>query len=375
MKFFEKYVSNTTAGSGNQTFFTMEEGEIRTGRVFYKIFAGGKYNYSLLFSNITDSTFADGTKSRKNMLCEPWQIHSARIGKCKTFPKDKPISNITVSDYSDGDILVEEFAEITFDGKEKKTVNPGEFFSSDPVEIEFEKGEYLCLEMTFSGTMIPYHEESILPIYVKKGQAWEYSKLMPVAGMVGCDRSVKKRIAFWGDSITQGIGTEYNSYDHWNARLSEALGEECAYWNLGIGFARSCDAASGGAWFFKAKENDIVVICFGVNDILNKQDCTDEVKEGLLRLIEDLHNRGVKVVIQTVPPFDYVDEKIQIWENINTYIREVLAEKADAFFDNTVVLSDKNEPWKAPYGGHPGAEGCKLWAEAFYPVLKKVIEE
>ena len=39
MEYFEKFVSNTTAASGNQLIFTMEKGEIRTSRAFYKIFA------------------------------------------------------------------------------------------------------------------------------------------------------------------------------------------------------------------------------------------------------------------------------------------------------------------------------------------------
>ena len=34
------------------------------------------------------------------------------------------------------------------------------------------------------------------------------------------------RVLLIGDSITQGIGTKLNSYLHWNAILSEKLGEE-----------------------------------------------------------------------------------------------------------------------------------------------------
>ena len=63
MTYFDKYVSNTCAGSGNQMFFNMNEDEVRTGRMFYKIFAGGEYNYSILFSNIIDTTFSNGAVS------------------------------------------------------------------------------------------------------------------------------------------------------------------------------------------------------------------------------------------------------------------------------------------------------------------------
>ena len=29
---------------------------------------------------------------------------------------------------------------------------------------------------------------------------------------------------------------------------------------------------------------------------------------------------------------------------------------------------------KTVYGGHPNAEGCKVWANAFYPVMKAFLE-
>ena len=61
MEYFEKYNSNTYAGSANQLYFEMNENEIHTGRIFYKITVGGEYSYSVLFSNIIDSTFANGS--------------------------------------------------------------------------------------------------------------------------------------------------------------------------------------------------------------------------------------------------------------------------------------------------------------------------
>ena len=170
MNYFNQYVSNTYAGSGNQYYFSTEEGERRTGRVFYKIAAGGEYDYSILFSNIIDSTFADGSVSHCNLVCPSWEIHSARIGKCKHIDGGKSIFEMTVADDGEGkeaDIVVSELREIYFNGQRSRTVSPGEFFSSDPIRLNFDKNDYLCLEMTFSGAMIPYHEESLLPVYVK----------------------------------------------------------------------------------------------------------------------------------------------------------------------------------------------------------------
>ena len=262
MNYFNKYTSNTIAGSGNQLCFSTDGNKI-TSRVYYKISAGGTYNYSILFSNIIDSTFNDGLLCHKNFVIDEWFIHSARIGKCKSFPKGE-IEALQ----PERDIVTTDFVQLTFDQKYEKTVSPGGFFASDPIQYDFMKDEYLCLELTYSGEHIPYHYETILPVYTNNGEEWKYTNLMPLASMIGCDRKVKSRIAFMGDSITQGCGTAKNGYEHWNACLADKLGEDYAYWNLGLGYGRADDAASDGAWLYRAKQNDIVFVCYGVNDII-----------------------------------------------------------------------------------------------------------
>lgn len=376
MEFFEKYTSNTYAGSGNQLYFNIHDGEIRTGRIFYKISVQGEYNYSILFSNIVDSTYADGSVSHKNLICDSWTIHSARVGKCKKIDAIKEISEMVVADENEcdtADIVVSDLKEITFNGQKSKTVMPGEFFSSDSIKLGFEMDEYLCLEITFSGKMIPYHEESLLPVFVKENGVWKYSKQMPFAGMIGCDRKVKGRVAYLGDSITQGIGTAANSYLHWNAILSRKIGKEYAFWNLGIGYGRANDAASDGAWLYKARQNDIIFVCYGVNDIL-KGMSEEQIKSDLTSIIDNLKNAGKKVILQTVPPFDYEGENIEKWKRINLYIKTILKDKADMIFDNVPYLCENEAyPNIAKFGGHPNEEGCALWANALYEEIKDFI--
>ena len=374
MKYFEQYTSNTYAGSGNQLYFHMRDGETRTGRVFYKIAVGGEYHYSILFSNIMDSTYSDGSVSHKNLICESWTILEARVGKCSKMSADKIVTEMTVADEGEGvyaDILVTGLQTITFSGQSSKEVMPGEFFSSDPIKLSFERDEYLCLEITFAGKMIPYHEETLLPVFVKDNDGWKYAKHMPFAGMIGCDRKVKGRIAFIGDSITQGIGTQLNSYAHWNAKLARKIGEEYAFWNLGIGYGRANDAASDGAWLFKARQNDIIFVCYGVNDIMRGMS-EEQIKKDLTAIVDNLKNAGKKVVLQTVPPFHYAGDNIKKWESINLYIKTVLRDKVDMIFDNVPYLGESEQNKQAAkYGGHPNEEGCTVWAEALYEELHK----
>ncbi len=347
MRYFDKFVSNTLAGSSNQSFFYSDE-EVTVGRVFYKMFAGGEFNYSFLFSNTIDSTFSDGTHSHRNLVCDEWEIISASV--CVTKNADVETCG--------------EFKEITFDGKKSKTVMPGEFFCTDETLISAEKNDFLCLEIAFKGKMIPYHEEINVFTYVKNENNWEKNVKMPVPSMVGCDRKPKLKIGFLGDSITQGVGTELNSYDHWNARLADMLGTDYSYWNLGIGFARANDAATDGAWLFKAKNTDAVAVCFGVNDILHSH-TAEQIKKDLKTIVDGLHAAGCRVLVQTVPPFDMNEEEEKIRMEVSRFILNKLS--ADAVFDNNPVLADGN---RSIYGGHPDAEGCKKWAEALCPVMK-----
>lgn len=376
MKYFEQYNSNTYAGSGNQLYFEMPDGEIRTGRVFYKISVQGKYDYSILFSNIIDSTYADGSLSHKNLICDSWKIHNARIGKCKKIDAAKEISEMIVADENenkDADIVVSNLTDVTFNGQKCKEVMPGEFFSSDPISFDFDKDEYLCLEITFSGKMIPYHEESLLPVFINENGDWKYSKHMPFAGMIGCNRKVKGRIAYLGDSITQGIGTAINSYLHWNAILSQKIGDEYAFWNLGIGYGRANDAASDSAWLYKAKQNDIVFVCYGVNDILRGQ-TEEQIKSDLIYIVDILKKAGKRVILQTVPPFDYKGANIEKWKNINIYIKTILKDKVDFVFDNVPYLGKTECLSDAEYGGHPNEEGCAIWAQALFAEIKDLFE-
>ena len=50
--------------------------------------------------------------------------------------------------------------------------------------------------------------------------------------MVNKQKQLCREIFLLGDSITQGIGTEKNSYKHWNAVAPQMLGEKYSYWKI-----------------------------------------------------------------------------------------------------------------------------------------------
>lgn len=367
MDYFKKYTSNTVAACGVQSFFLMDPCEVRTSRTFYKISCGGKYNYSFLFSNNVDTTYSDGSFSVCNTVCNGWHLIEALVGVCSCDAIGEEISSPESAKKANESVF--EMKHLSFNGAMSKKCTAGEIFCSDEISLDIKSGDYLCIQLSFTGNMFPYFEETLLPTYLKQNGKWVYSNKTPVVSMVGCDRAVKKRIAFLGDSITQGIGAGFNSYKNYCAVLSEKLGSAYAYHNLGIGFARANDAASNGFWLSKAKNNDIVFLCLGTNDIL-QQKSAKGLKADLAFIVSELKKNGIKIILQTVPPFDYEGEALDKWIEVNTFIKNELSKKADFFFDNVKVLGKSaREPQIAIFGGHPNAEGCARWAEALYAAL------
>lgn len=355
MDFFKKYVSNTLASGANQRYF-MSDNTDQVGRVFYKIFASGRYNYAFMFTNIIDSTYADGSQTKANHRCGDWVINYVKALVVDGEAKD--LSNCEIkSEYS-----------VLFNKKPSKAVISGEIFYSDPVEIACEKGDYICLEIGFKGNDVPYFEEMIIPSFRLLDGKWVASKHTPLACMIGCDRRVEKRVGFLGDSITEGIGVNMNSYEHWNAKIAEMTGEQYSYWNLGIGFARAADAASNGSWLAKAKNLDVVTICLGVNDMGRYS--AAEIKCNVETVVRILQDNKVRTILFTVPPFDYQGENLEKWKNVNSYILNTLS-KITEVYDVVPVWGDEapNEQ-HAIYGGHPNAEGSLKLAQDFVQKVK-----
>ncbi len=372
MNYFKKYYSNTVAGSANRLSCDYTEGEVCT-RVFYRLTEGGTFEYSLLFSNINDSTYDAGVEGYKNKVYGEWTIHSMRVAVCPRdlFPVPFGPDGVHVPLECD---RMGELVPVTFDGNTVKHVAPGEFFSTDPVTLSAEKGEYLCVEITYEGEDIPAYDEWLIPVYVLRDGEWILDKKVPVPGMIGATLEKKPRIAFIGDSITCGCGTAANAYENWSALVSEMLGDAYAYHNLGIGYGRAEDFASGGAWFYKAKHSDFAVLCFGVNDILQNRS-EENIIADITSCVRRLKGAGVKVMLQTVPPFDYEEKYRGMWERINDYIKNTLSKEADAVLDNVPFLcADAEHPYATKYEGHPNPEGCIVWAEKLCTAMKVFLE-
>ena len=345
-EFYGTYASDCTAGCGNQLLTCLEQSVTKTGRCWFRLSHGGG-NYALLFSNQIDSTYDDGSISRVNDVGGDWTIENLRVGLCPGWGEEP-----------------ERWYAVTFDGCEKRQVSGKEPFVTDPIPLDAKAGAYLCYEMTVTGSCYPYHEEAVLHI--------RPDKQIPLPLMIGCDRKISERIGFLGDSITQGCGTQEDSYTHWVAKIAEKLPENISVWNLGIGYARASDAATDGGWLARARKCDTVHVCFGVNDVLRSRRA-EAILEDLRTILTGLKAAGCRVILLTLPPFDLEGEQKRQWQTVNAVIRQTLWKEADGLFDIAAVLgqSAPNENL-CIYGGHPNAEGCRMVAEAYLKQIKNL---
>ena len=345
LEFYKTYSSDCTAGCGNQLLTRLEKPVTKTGRCWFRLRGGGE-NYALLFSNQTDSTYDDGSISQANDVGGDWMIEEIRVGLCDAHGQE-PAG----------------WHRVTFDGDGKKQVSGPEPFVTDPIPLHAKAGEFLCYEITLTGSCYPYHEEAVLTM--------RPDKQMPLPLMIGCDRQVAERVGFLGDSITQGCGTQDDSYTHWVAKIAQGLPDTVSVWDLGIGYARACNAATDGGWLARAKRCDTVHVCFGVNDLLRGR-TAEQILQDLTTIITKLKEANCRVILLTLPPFDLEGTQRQAWQQVNGRIRGSLWRTADGLFDIAAVLGQPApHENRCIYGGHPDAEGCRLVAEAYLKQMRK----
>lgn len=334
-----------------------------TGRVYLRCQSSNVSKWRFWFSNAVDSTFEAGQTAWCNRLGGAWRIHSARIGDggpcfCGEVQTPPDVTGWT---------------EVLFDGRIGREVAPGETFWSDEVSFSLPEGHFLVWEWEIEGEYIPCTMDSQAMTFVGgSADSLQWDLCCPMPDLFGAERKVKNRIAFWGDSITQGCATGTNMYASWVPKVAQRLGEEFSVWNLGLGYSRGSDAATCGAWMNKALQADTVGLVFGVNDLTSgayrrgRPDNDEEILHSVTTLLEKLIAAKKRVILFTIPPFDYSESAYQNWKKVRRMYPELAEKYGVELFDFEAVL-DPEAPYgnQYPYGAHPDGTGCSLAAEAF----------
>lgn len=363
---FDKYISNTVVATGNN--FMVDKADKVTYRAYFPVEEYGALEYCFYFSNTVDSTYDKGNDAYAGKPGGNYTIEGAWISDGGSGPDDK----------------ITDKTEVTFDGgKKTKSVASNEVFWSDSVEFNVEEGHYLVWEWTLTGTNIPCINMSNLTSSTADEYGdgeFAYCDQIPLPQMIGAKRGVKHNIAAIGDSITQGCMTEFMKYEFWSARISSLLGDDYGFYNCGLGWARTSDAALNGNWLERAKTAETVIVAFGTNDIISgeyqaQEGNTAKEIDGYLRNVLDvLKDAGCKIIVFNAPPQDY-DEKLEsVRVEYNKLCKETCEEYGAEYFDFASYLCGKDEPAKAVYGGHPNGEAGKIVSEAFVEKYKDALD-
>ena len=361
MSDFEIYQSNSiTPTACNYALKSGGAAVTKTFRGIFKIQEYGTLEYKFHFSNNVNSTFGGGSYSYRAMPTESYKILSAKIGTTTNANGTGTVSNVKT---------------LTFDGNTTRTVAGGEEYWSDAISFNVPEGSWLVFEWTVEYTVIAAtnsenYSSTFLDCTSGNPTATEAAP-MPI--LVGANRGNSIRLAFIGDSITMGIVSGApKSYEGWAAKIAAGLGDNVSAWNLGLGYARADDAAHSDAWVHKAKQNDVVIICFGVNDInsgpyqFSGQRSAGQIRDDIKKIAAEISAAGAEVIIFSTPPYTYANAtKIAVWQELTGLLKNLAEEQGYKFFDFASYLWKADDHTQPAYGGHPNAEGCTIVANAF----------
>lgn len=340
---FKDNSSAVVLSSSTNSIMNLNSKGPHTYRTYLKPREYGDFTWRIWHSNTVDSTWDQGMESRANLSGGKWRIDSACLADGGTS--------------TDGSIITDTQVQITFDGHNYKNVVSDERFSSDSIQFSIPKDHYLVFTWTISneslGKILPYNcETNLVPAYdapgdcsnEENGNLFNISeKTLVLPALISYNKTVIKKIGFLGDSITQGVRTKEDGYEYWVSKVAEGLGTKYGVWNIGSGWARANDAATDGSWLYKAKQNDEIVICLGVNDIgiLNRNH--NEIISDLTTVVNKIKKDkpNCKVILCTVPAFDFTEEREITWRTVNGFILSNSLPTVDRIFDIAAILSEK----------------------------------
>lgn len=164
-------------------------------------------------------------------------------------------------------------------------------------------------------------------------------------------------ILAFGDSLTNGVGAEHEfSYPKYFERKTGLR-----VINAGIDGEFSYEGLSRLPESLKYKP-DLVILCHGGNDILNKLSSQD-LKNNLLAMINLIQNSGARVLLVGVPDFSLFSfETHEIYSEV--------ADEADILLEDEVLTKiELDRSLKSDYV-HPNEKGYEMMADAFIEVLK-----
>ena len=311
----------------------------------------------------------------------------------------------------------ESLRSLTFGGRPTVTIPPGGAVLSDPAAFIVAPGGEISLSLYFPGpvatptlhgvamkhAVVTPAGNGVLAAHVEI-QAKSESSILATQVLTPA-RPGERLIAAFGDSLTDGDGSTFDTDRRWSNDLARRLAEPGGDSTLAVvneGVAGNRLLADGplpslGVSGLARFDHDVlslpglthVIVLEGANDIgfpgANRQGfplgdaakapSVQDLIAGYKRLIAMAHARGVKVIGATLTPFEgvnmpgyYSDEKNKAREAVNQWIRTSGAFDGVVDFDAVVRDPDHPSQLAARYAArdhlHPNDAGYQALADS-----------
>ncbi|MCM3588261.1 SGNH/GDSL hydrolase family protein [Mesobacillus maritimus] len=313
---------------------------------------------------------------------------------------------VTVADTkTEAEVIPGTVQNVTFSGNEEVTIPAGEELFSDPVEFEVKDGKDLTVSVYLANESGPatWHPISSQTTYISEqgdftdntnGSAFNQTvdSWFWLSGVdVLTDSNKKSRvIVALGDSITDGYLSTPNENRRWtdvlNSRLdSEIKNQQFSVLNAAItGNRILSDSPIFGVKALDRLERDVfsqtgvtdLILLEGINDIGHMPHVfdADKIIAGIQEIAEKAHERGIRIYVGTLTPFNaydpgvyFTEEGEQTRQEVNEWIRNNTI--VDGVIDFDQILADPNQLDKIlpEYDSgdhlHPNDAGLKAMAD------------
>jgi lysophospholipase L1-like esterase len=302
---------------------------------------------------------------------------------------------------------------LTFSGRTRVEIPAGAIVVSDPVQLKVAPAADLAISLYLpkGATGGGVHYSAQQTSYIATGDATAAASLDSPATitswvfLTGVDvlaPATAGSIIAFGDSITDGARSTVDTNHRWPDILAARLlarKSQMAVVDMGIGGNRILHegAASKRPQFginaLARFDQDVLsqpgvrymVILEGINDIghagssapASETVTAEDIIAGLTQMIERAHEKGIKVIVATITPFEgdgnikrgyWTPDKAKVRETVNSWIRS--GKGFDGFVDFDKAVRDPASPNRilpAFDSGdqlHPGDAGYKAMGEA-----------
>lgn len=209
-----------------------------------------------------------------------------------------------------------------------------------------------------------------------------YLLLLVILSVLGLSCSNKTiKIACLGDSITEGVGVEWQSKDSYPVILDSILGKKYAVLNCGKSGVTLLKNGDKPIWMFKefynvfAYKPDIILIKLGTNDSKTANWNEQKFKEDYQSMIDTfktIKNKPKIIICIPVPAFKNawtINDSI-IKTRITLILKDIAIQNNLEIIDLYTELNNYKEYF--PDGIHPNKKGTTLIAQS---IAKHIVKK